>query len=99
MSQHFHQVQPLDNVFLALADRFRAWREANAAQLQGAPTPSREEYAETLRRVHKESPVHLDWARFLAMPEAEFLAEFSGILRHVNEDGTLRRGYRPGFVS
>lgn len=94
----FHEVTSLDTLFLAAADRFRAWREANAAQLQGAPTPAREEYAETLRRVHKESPNRLDWAKFLAMPEAEFLAEFSGILRHVNDDGSLRRGYRPGFI-
>lgn len=87
----------LENLFLAAADRFRAWRLANAEQLQGAPTPSREEYAALLKLVHRESPVRLDWARFVAMPEGEFLNEFSGILRHVNDDGTFRRGYRPGF--
>lgn len=80
------------------ADRFVAWRVANAAQLQGAPTLPAEEYAAMLTRVDKESPDRLDWPHFAAMPEGEFLAEFSGILRHVNDDGTLRRKYRPGFV-
>lgn len=94
----FNKLNEQSAQFMAAADRFIAWRTANAAQLQGAPTLPREEYAALLRRVNRESPVHLDWARFLAMPEDQFLAEFSGILRHANEDGTLRRGYRPGFV-
>lgn len=84
---------------LAAADRFIAWRQANAAQLQGAPTASRDEYAALLYRVDIESPRYLNWEKFVNLPEAEFLAEFSGILRHANEDGTLRRGYVPGFVS
>lgn len=94
----FNEMSRLEQVRLAAADRFIDWRVKNAAQLQGAPTPTREEYARILRDVNRESPVRLDWDAFMAMPEGEFLAEFSGILRHVNDDGSLRRNYRPGFA-
>lgn len=94
----FNEMSRQDQVRLTIADRFIAWRVANAAQLQGAPTPPREEYAAILRNVNREYPERLDWDKFAAMPEAEFLAEFSGILRHVNDDGTLRRNHRLGFA-
>ncbi|QYW02168.1 hypothetical protein CPT_Sonora_067 [Stenotrophomonas phage Sonora] len=86
-------------IMLAIAERFRAWRFANQAKLGDAITEEAETYVALLNKVNRESSERLDWNLFLAMPEHQFLGEFSGILRHVNEDGTFRRGYRPGFAS
>lgn len=83
-------------LLLQAADRFRAWRADNDL---GAESETREAYAELLARIDANSGRTIDWNRFVTSPEAAFLNDFSGFIRHANPDGTLRRNYYPSCAS